>query len=206
MLPAVHEWPFQQDALIMKKTEYTLVGFDPSLSNWGVAVFLLDIETMRAKVTQLDVIKSERIQGKHQTASSADLIRTTGLAKAVLEYVKEADFIFTEMPIGSQSAAAMRGYGTVLGILGTLSVNHHLFEVMPSQVKGVTGDPTASKKEMIEWAHRAHPEAPWPTQVVKGQTKLVADKAEHMADAIATVYAGVRTPVFKMMLDTIKAK
>ncbi len=45
---------------------------------------------------------------------------------------------------------------------------------------------------MIDWASTNYPEAPFPTHIVKGVQQITKAKAEHMADAIATLHVGIK--------------
>lgn len=65
----------------------------------------------------------------------------------------------------------------------------------------ITGQgPKATKEEMISWAMLQHPEANWPMRTEHGKQKVVSGQAEHMADAVATIHAGVDTPNFREYL------
>ena len=68
-----------------------------------------------------------------------------------------------------------------------------LIEVSSLEVKkSSVGKKTASKEEMRQWAYEKWPDAPW----LKHGGKLV-QKNEHLADALASVEAGIRTEQFK---------
>jgi len=83
----------------------------------------------------------------------------------------------------------MASYGVCLGVIAVLGSK--VRRVSAKNVKLVaTGNPTAEKKDMIDWAVRKHPSLPWFTTTKKGVTTY-ANKNEHVADAIAAVHAGV---------------
>lgn len=92
----------------------------------------------------------------------------------------------------------MASYGICVGILGAIRESGiPFFEVTPTEVKlASVGSKTASKSDMINWAIKHHPEAGWPMS----RGSVVAGKAEHMADAIATIYAGIKTQPFQQIL------
>ena len=96
----------------------------------------------------------------------------------------------------------MASYGICVGVLGALrATGIPFFEVTPNEVKMISvGKKTATKQEMIEWAMNAHPEANWPTYNQKGKLLVSEAKAEHMADATATIYAGIASNPFQQML------
>ena len=75
----------------------------------------------------------------------------------------------------------------------------------PEEVKKASvGIKTATKAQMIEWAVAKHPEANWPTYKQHGEDVISEAKAEHMADAVATIYAGLSCQPFQQMLALIK--
>lgn len=101
----------------------------------------------------------------------------------------------------------MASYGICVGVLGALRTSGvPFFEVTPTEVKLVSvGKKTATKAEMIGWASTLHPEANWPNYKSNGKTLISEAKAEHMADAIATIYAGIACNSFQQMLPFMKA-
>jgi Holliday junction resolvasome RuvABC endonuclease subunit len=101
----------------------------------------------------------------------------------------------------------MASYGICVGILGAMrSRGTHFFEVTPTEVKlAATNNKTATKKQMIDWAMTNHPAAPWPWYKKKGERLLSEAKAEHMADAIAAIYAGVKLPAFQQLTMMVGA-
>ena len=96
----------------------------------------------------------------------------------------------------------MAGYAICVGILGALRASGiPFFEVTPTEVKMVSvGKKTATKKDMIAWATRRHPEANWPIYKQNGEVLISEAKAEHMADATAAIYAGLACNSFQQML------
>ena len=180
-----------------------VVGFDPSLNNWGIASGLLDTETLDLTITNLGLIQPVLPKGKQVRQNSKDLEAAQQLATGALEAAKDAQAIFVEVPIGSQSARAMASYGICCGVLGALrALDKPFFELTPTEVKvGTVGKKTATKSEMIAWATDAFPNAPWPTYQRNGQTLVTETKAEHMADAAATVMTGINSSMFRMFLQ-----
>jgi hypothetical protein len=91
----------------------------------------------------------------------------------------------------------MASYGICVGVLGSLrAIGMPLFELQEREVKLVTGKRTATKAEMIDWAHARYPDAAWP----RHQGALSAARCEHIADAVATVHAGVMHPEFHRLV------
>lgn len=184
-----------------------VVGFDPSLRNWGIAkgVFY-PYDTKQLVIKQLDVIQPVLSKGKQVRQNSLDLESALQLAKGAMAAAEGAQAIFVEVPVGSQSARAMASYGVCVGVLGALrATGIPFFEVTPTEVKMASyGKQTASKKEMIEWALLQHPEGNWPTYKEHGKEVISEAKAEHQADAIAAIYAGVASNQFQQFIPLLK--
>lgn len=180
-----------------------VVGFDPSLRNWGISkgIFIPGI-VPRLHIEEVDVINPELPTGKQVRQNSLDLESAKQLCAAALAAAKGAQAIFVEVPVGSQSARAMASYGICVGVLGALrATGIPFFEVTPTEVKMASaGKKTATKLEMIQWAINRHPEANWPVYKQNGEMKVSEAKAEHMADATAAIYAGLACNSFQQML------
>jgi Holliday junction resolvasome RuvABC endonuclease subunit len=178
-----------------------VLGMDPSLRNWGLAEAILDLDTGILSTPEISLISTKDQKGKQVRQNSSDLHTAEQLAATAIEVCKRAKVVFVEVPVGSQSARAMASYGTCVGVLGAIrALGTQLIEVSPMEVKQhFTGNKTATKDEMICAAMAFYPEANWPRH--KGK---VANKAEHMADAIAAIHAGVHTPVFQQLMQLLK--
>lgn len=174
-----------------------VVGFDPSLLNWGVAKAHLDLTTGYLSTPDLEVVAPEELKTKQVRRNSEDLFRAKQLSAAILPAAKAAKAIFVEVPVGSQSARAMASYGICVGILSTLLADgYSLIEVTAAEVKrALTGNSTASKSEMITKAMELYPEANFPHRRGK-----ILKSAEHVADAIGAIHAGVKTPLFQNLI------
>lgn len=175
-----------------------VAGFDPSFTNWGIAEGILDLTTGFLDVNSLDVIKTEKGKSKQVRTNSDDLQRVEDLAKPVFLVGRRNKVIFVECPVGSQNANGMKAYGASVGVMGCLRAEGiQVIEVTASEVKkAITGNKNATKGEMIEAAMQLYPGANWPMR--KGV--VVAGTAEHMADAIGAIHAGVLTPVFQNLM------
>lgn len=179
---------------------FKVVGFDPSLLNWGISKGTLSPDGLQ--IHHVDLVNPELPKGKQVRQNSLDLESAKQLCAAALAAAEGADAIFVEVPVGSQSARAMASYGICVGILGALrATGIPFFEVSPNEVKlSTVGKKTATKQEMIEWAMNTHPEANWPTYNRLGKLHISESKAEHMADATAAIYAGIATNEFQQLL------
>ena len=180
-----------------------IVGFDPSLRNWGISKgIMIPGQKPQIHIEEVDVINPELPTGKQVRQNSLDLESAKQLCSAALAAAKGAQAIFVEVPVGSQSARAMASYGICVGVLGALrATGIPFFEVTPTEVKMASvGKKTATKLDMIQWAMARHPEANWPVYKQKGETKVSEAKAEHMADATAAIYAGLSCNSFQQLL------
>ena len=179
-----------------------LVGMDPSLRNWGLARALFDPATGHIEVTELAITCPVLSKGKQVRQNSQDLDVACQLYMKAMAFIKDAHAIFVEVPVGSQSARAMASYGVCVGVLGALQAQSYPFyEVTPTEVKlAACNKKDASKREMIGWAMKAQPNANWPTYVRQGNTLVSEAIAEHQADAVGAIYAGVRLKQFQQLL------
>jgi Holliday junction resolvasome RuvABC endonuclease subunit len=179
-----------------------VVGQDPSLRNWGLAVGTLNLETKKLTIELLDLTNPVLPTGKAVRQNSQDLESAFQLYKGAIAAAKGAHAVFVEVPVGSQSARAMASYGVCVGVLGALRANGiPFFELTPTEVKlAGYGRKTASKQDMIQWAMAAHPEANWPMYKQNGVMVVSEAKAEHMADAVAAIHAGISCNAFQQML------
>jgi|TARA_R110002074_G_scaffold395660_1_gene584308 Holliday junction resolvasome RuvABC endonuclease subunit len=167
-----------------------IVSIDPSLRN--TALVYSELTDGVVKVIDSVTIETEKSKLKQVRASSDLIHRCDVLHRHVNKFLEKhsPEIIFVETPSGSQSASGMKNYGVSCYMIATLTPR--AIEVTPTEVKKATvGTKTASKHEMIAWAFEKHPEAPW---TLRNEFPLA--KQEHMADAIAIIYAGMITPAF----------
>ena len=183
-----------------------VAGLDPSLRNWGSSSGVYDTQTKKLIIHQIGVINPELPTGKQVRQNSLDLEAAKQLCEGALKAINGAQAIFVEVPVGSQSARAMASYGVCVGVLGALrATNVPFFEVTPTEVKlAGYGKKTATKQEMIQWAIEKHPEANWPMYKQKGVSIISEAKAEHMADSIGAIYAGLASNTFQQMLPMFR--
>ena len=186
-----------------------VVGLDPSLRNWGIAQGnVVPGQPGTLQIDRVDVINPNLPKGKQVRQNSLDLESAKQLCEGAIKAAEGAQAIFVEVPVGSQSARAMASYGVCVGVLGSLrAMGIPIFEVSPAEVKlAGAGTATATKLQMIEWAMNRHPEANWPMYVQKGKVLVNTSKAEHQADATATIYAGMASNTFQQLLSIMKQR
>ena len=190
-------------------TTIRINGMDPSLSNFGIAEAILDLDTLAFTVVGLRVIQTEPEQDKAKRKvvrkNSDDLSRARLLHKGATDAAKECQLAFIEVPHGSQSAASMKGYGVCIGIIAAIDAVVPIVQVTPTEVKvAATGIKTATKEEMIEAMMAEFPDAPWPMQKKKGVMVPIVGEAEHLADAIGAIKAGLKTDEFRQTLAMMR--
>lgn len=182
-----------------------VVGFDPSMSNWGVAIAEVDIETLEVEIISLKLHETEPETKKGVRKDSDDLRRAIEVRKGMMDACVGAAFAITEVPFMTPQGYASANFnsGLVTGVLASCPIP--LIQVFPQEVKKlITGSRHAAKEEIIEWAIAKHPNAPW--RVVKRGGKMVPTKAnEHLADAVAAIYAGLQSEQFKQGLTMMQA-
>lgn len=181
-------------------------GMDPSLRSWGISKGTLVNGTL--ELYEIGVLHPTLPTGKQVRQNSLDVESAKQLYSYALAATKGADVVFVEVPVGSQSARAMAGYAICCGVLGALrATGVHFVEVTPTEVKlAAAGKSTATKREMINWAMKAHPEANWPTYKEHGIQVVSEAKAEHMADATAAIYAGLACNSYQQMLPFLRQR
>ena len=186
-------------------TAIPVVGMDPSLRNWGIAHGFYYPEGKRLQLHEVAVIQPEIPEGKQVRKNTKDIERARQLAFKAALAARRAQAVFVEVPVGSQSARAMASYGICVGVLGGLyAQDMPCHEITPTQVKlAVTGSKTASKADIIEAMVARYPHLNWPYQNKKGVRSLVMGKAEHMADAIGAIEAGVHSTSFQQLVKLL---
>lgn len=178
-----------------------VLGCDPSLRNWGMAEANLDLTTGVLSTPFLTLVQPKDLEGKQVRQNSNDLHLAEQLAEPAMAAARKAKVIFVEVPVGSQSSRAMASYGVCVGVLGAIrALGIPLIEVTALETKkALTGNKLATKREMIAKAFELYPDANFPVHNGK-----IPDKAEHMADAIASIHSGVKTPMFQNLMRLYK--
>lgn len=156
-----------------------LVGFDPSLRNWGFCVATYNTQTKALDIYSGDVIQYQPDKSLRQNLQ--DLATANALYRALKPLVEQADYYVAELPIGSQSSRAMVSYALCIGILGSFKhTNPKLYTVTPNQVKKqVTTN--ASKQEIIDWCIDKYP-------TILSWLAKPKSKREHICDSIVALH------------------
>ena len=188
----------------MSKT-IPVVSFDPSMSNWGICLAEVDIDTLEVKIEDLMLVRTESEKLKGVDKSSDDIRRAHEIYRAVTGACRGRAFAISEIPFFNPAgyAAANHNTGFVVGVLGCIDIP--IIQVRPREVKLVSiGHSQASKEEMIAWAATKHPEAPWIYKKSKGNMVLTQAN-EHLADAVASMYAGLLTAQFRQAIGVFNS-
>jgi len=164
------------------------LGFDPSLCNWGWVLADVDGDTL--SILDMGTIRVPTYKDI-KPANEGFCKRTGELLRGVLglAYSGVAG-IYAEAPVGSQSASAQASYASCITVL---SVVQYVYPTIPMvfvrarEVKLVTTNPKASKREMVEWATYKYPHEMWKVY----NNRFTLDN-EHHADALAAIIAGLR--------------
>lgn len=175
-----------------------VVGIDPSMRNFGFVKGTIDLndDNYALTIERLELVTTEidKETKKVVRKNSDDLQRARKLHQAVQQFVGDANMVFAEIPVGSQSARAMASYGICLGVLA--SIKKPLVQLTPTEVKlAAVGDKNASKEDMIAWATSAYPDANWLRTKRNGVVSFSKNN-EHLADAVATIHAGILSDQF----------
>lgn len=177
-----------------------IVGLDPSLRNWGIAIGSVPVDTGILTISDLRTVHTvKQPEGGRIRASTWDIESAFTLYDGVYDAVKDADIVCVEVPTGAQNNKGATGHGICLGVLGSLYSNKYIF-VTPQSVKKIIGKKDATKSESVAIAAQRHPEAPWPMW----RGNISVEKAEHSADAIHAIYAAAQTKEFKSIIQEYK--
>lgn len=173
-----------------------ILGEDPAFSNYGLALVEVDPVTKEMFPQWIDLIETKKSTLKTVRVSSDKLQRGRQLYTAVREAEKSCHLIAAEIPSGAQSASASNALGIALGIV--CGHSKPLIEVTAAEAKKVaTGYSDASKGDMVAWAYEQWPDLKWAKGKSKDMPAGLANKNEHMADALAIVKAATMTATFE---------
>lgn len=181
-----------------------IVGFDPSMSNWGICKATLDVHSLEWTVDDLVLVETESESKKGVIKQSDDIRRARIVREGMESACVDASFAISEIPFCNPAgySAANFNAGLVTGVLAACPIP--LIQVFPAEVKQLaTGIRSATKQEMIDWAMGRFPDAPWRMRKLK--SKMVPTAAnEHLADAVASIHAGLQSQQLKQALAIYK--
>jgi Holliday junction resolvasome RuvABC endonuclease subunit len=188
-----------------------VVGIDPALANMGIARMQLDIDTMVLGLDGIQLVTTEKRTSKQVRQNSDDLRRARELHDAFHAALEGCVVAFAEIPQGSQHARSAFAFGVAIGVLASCRIP--LIEVQPLETKlASVGHKTATKPEIINWAEKKYPSAPWlrykKDSKLKGKVRQkgdLHDDNEHTADACAIAHAGIRLREFTNLISMWKS-
>lgn len=155
-----------------------ILGIDPSLRNWGLAVMELDKELT---ILKTHTIRTNKIP-KHKSVAVTDVNTAKFILDELKDYLEGIDAICIELPLGSQTSTAMKSYGLCIGLVGYIAtLGIPVIYKNPFDIKKVIGKRDTTKEEIIDWVNTNHP-----NKLSKYKTV-----AEHQADAVLAVYASL---------------
>lgn len=174
-------------------TKVIVGGLDPSLLNFGMCKGIATRDEEKGEVTSLSIthtaLATSKTNKNIKYKNVDDLHRAIELGAEMIHFFSDADEIYVELPVGSQSARAMASYGICIGIIAALG--DRVFRVAAKDVKiAATGNGNASKQDMIDWATSEYPDLDWLTKTIKKKTTYTKAN-EHIADSIAALHAGL---------------
>ena len=172
-----------------------VISIDAAFANMGLAAATIATDGS-IRCDGLMLVSTERENGKVVRKSSDDLRRACLLVQELKRWTElhQPKLAFAEVPSGSQSASAARALGIAVGVLASCSVP--IIEVSPLEVKRLfgAGKKGATKEQIISWAVKHWPNAEW-----KRHRGSITKNNEHLADAMAVISAGMKTPAFQLL-------
>jgi hypothetical protein len=186
-----------------------ILGQDPSMLNWGLVAASFDTATYELELLEILVVQKLNKGDEHSKRSRKsflDLDRSRDLHTGINAFLAKHDFKFTmvEVPHGSQSASSMKGYGICLGILGAMTIPMVQLSERECKINAI-GKPSATKKEMIDWAMNRHPDVNWKMRNSKGKPVSVDGYNEHASDAVGALEAGIMSDQFNQAMSILSS-
>ena len=172
-------------------SKYKILTNDPSFTAWGFAVL-----NEHGNVIETGCIKTAPENKKRRIRKGDDTVRRVQeINRHLLSVIKHhnINYILSELPHGSQNAAAAVMIGICIGIIQTLAdsldVGVEWYSEQDSK-KCVLGKKAATKHDMIEAIDNLY--------MVKWKNVKYSDEA--VADALAVHYvASKQSPILKLI-------
>lgn len=183
-----------------------VVGLDPAFANFGmVAGGLFQLGTGWVfRPGAMELMTTQGAGGQRVVRKSSETLeRGQQLHRGLHNFLHahKPELVFVEVPSGAQNSAAAAGLGVAIGVLASIHVP--IIEVAPMEIKRLFTNrkEKVPKKTVISWAYACWPGAEWIT--TNGKRTLAN---EHLADACATVVAGIKTPTFLQLMAMMSSK
>lgn len=185
-----------------------IVGMDPSLSNWGIVrteiskdreIQLLEATVIHTtnlkrklpknKIKIPDKLRAE-VKANNEIYKNVEMLnRGRHLCREAFAFIKQADFIFVELPVAGQSAVSCVNYGMCVGLFSAIAEIGIPYEVIRNnEIKKMAGYGekkirAVEKDEIVDYIHNL------------GFSELFSKfknaEHEHLADALMAVLVGV---------------
>jgi Holliday junction resolvasome RuvABC endonuclease subunit len=170
----------------------TLIGLDPSLTNTGVVVLDPQTDTIQG-VTVIQTGK--QADRKNLRVGEDDLRRARHIARRLQAIIQatQPEALFGELPGGTKSNRAAKGFGLVLGAIGDVTDQHDLptgWETQYGLKEACTGDGRANKEDVAEHVQGFYA---WEDDLPQAKTRR-----EHVFDAAAALYAARTSDLYRM--------
>lgn len=136
----------------MSNQPVTIIGFDPSLRNWGYCI--ATYADNKLTFHQGGVIHSR--PNTKQKQNLQDLLSATQLYSQLKQLMTthKPDYIVAELPVGSQSSRAMVSYATCISLCSVLAFNDGIktrpfINIPPQEVKKTVGKKMRLKMKLF---------------------------------------------------------
>ncbi len=177
------------------KKKFIILTNDPSITAWGYVVL-----TVKGKILATGCIKTEKKTKKLRIRKGDDDVRRIHEINLILlQVIKEykVTYLLSELPHGSQNAAAAKMIGCVAAIIQTLSDALEIGVEWYGEAdakKAVLGKNSATKQEMINAIDKKY-------KVTWTGTKY---KDEAVADALAIHHVAKKQSSVLQLMKTMK--
>jgi hypothetical protein len=180
-----------------------IVGVDLALRNVGLVKMRVPVDpSVPPALLDMRLIKTVKSTDKKVRKSSDDVAAAREVIVQLRAFTQDSTALAVEVPGGAQSYGAANSFGIAKGIIAGF---YPVIEVQPRETKLYSvGNLKATKDEMVAWARERYPAGEWLTRKLKGKLELLNDN-EHLADAIAVVYAARHTDQFKFLAAAVQA-
>ena len=148
---------------------------------WGISLMSYN-STTGLVLKSVDVVNTIKEKQSKLSVALQDLEACKILIEGINNNINNIDIIVIELPIGSQSSAAMKSYGICIALSAYASqLGIKTLYVSPFDVKKVVGKTNTTKHAIIDWVNNKHP------NILSKQIY----KSNHEADATVAVYAAL---------------
>lgn len=164
-----------------------VLGFDPSMSNWGWVLADIVDGNITPLMSGVICVSADPVTYKNKPVQN--IHRASLIYRELIDVVSNGYYdVYVEVPHGGKSSQAAVSATMCQTIIGALRV--HGINVIPVTAmanKKTIGNKSASKDDVIDWINQRHPDF----LPKKKDGSILKNKAEHIADALLTIYTGL---------------